>query len=184
MRVLVAYASRHGSTAGIADRIAERMRRVGVEADSVDMSQVDEIDGYDAYVVGSAAYMFHWMKEARSFVRRHRKVLAYKPLWLFSSGPLGNDLVDDKGRDIFEASRPREFEEFKETLAPMGEKVFFGAWDPSLPPVGMAERFMKSLPAGTEGLPTGDFRDWAAIEAFADEVVADLERLGLAERRV
>ena len=176
MRVLVAYASRHGSTAGIADRIAERISGSGIEASSVAVSQVDDIDSYDAFVVGSAAYMFHWMNEARAFVKRHRPVLAEKPLWLFSSGPLGEELVDDKGRDILEASRPKEFDELQTTLNPIGERVFFGAWDPEAPPVGMAERFMKKLPASTEGLPAGDFRDWTAIDAFADEVADTLNR--------
>ena len=82
--------------------------------------------------------------------------------------------MDEKGRDIFEASRPKEFEELSPILEPLGEKVFFGAWDPEAPAIGMAERFMKKLPAKTEALPSGDFRDWDAIDAFADEIVAVL----------
>lgn len=176
MRVLVVYASRHGATAGIADRIAGRISESGLEAESLDVTKVGDMAGYDAFVVGSAAYMHHWMKEARVFVKRHRAELAEKPLWLFSSGPLGEELVDDKGRDILEASRPKEFDELQRSLNPIAEQVFFGAWDPEAPAVGIAERFMKKLPASTEGLPSGDFRDWEAIEAFADEVVAALSR--------
>lgn len=88
----------------------------------------DELGAYDAFVVGSAAYMVHWMKEGTAFVKRHRKALAEKPVWLFSSGPLGTDLVDAEGNDVLEVSRPREFDEFQAWLGPRGQKVFFGAW--------------------------------------------------------
>ena len=173
MRVLVAHSSRHGSTAGIADRITVRLTERGLDAESCDVGDVSEVGSYDAYVVGSAAYMFHWMKEARSFVRRNRKVLASKPLWLFSSGPLGDEETDEDGRDLLEASRPKEFEEY-ESLTPKDMKVFFGAWDPTQPAVGVAEMFVKRMPETATAFPVGDFRDWDAIEAWADENAADL----------
>lgn len=174
MTVLVTHASRHGSTAGIAERLAETLRSAGVPTDCQPVSEVRSVDGYDAVVLGGAAYMFHWLKDATAFAKRHRVELADKPVWLFSSGPLGTDLVDDKGRDIFEATRPKEFDELEATLHPRGTKVFFGAWDPTAEPVGMAERFMKHLPATTEGLPAGDFRDWDAIDAWAGDIAAEL----------
>jgi hypothetical protein len=49
-------------------------------------------------VIGAAAYMFHWLKDATRFVKRHHRLLAERPVWLFSSGPLGTDLVDEDGR--------------------------------------------------------------------------------------
>ena len=174
MRVLVAYASRHGSTQGIAERIAESLRAAGLEAEARPVTQVKSATEHDAFVIGSAAYMFHWLKEAKEFVTRHRAVLAERPVWLFSSGPLGTDLVDEDGRDIFEATRPKEFAELQALLRPRGDHVFFGAWDPDAPAIGMAERFVRLMPASKTTLPAGDFRDWAAIDAWAAEIAAAL----------
>ncbi len=174
MKVLVAYASRHGSTAGIAERIAERLRGSGVDAVAEEVSGVGNISAYDAFVVGSAAYMFKWLKEATRFVKRNARTLEAKPLWLFSSGPTGTDLVDEKGRDIFEAMRPKEFETFR-GLQPIDTKVFFGAWKGDAEPQGMAERFLSWMPESwQEDIPVGDFRDWDAIDAWADQVASHL----------
>lgn len=176
MRVLVAYASRHGATAGIAERLAETIGASGHDAEAVEVSRVDDPGTYDAFVVGSAAYMFHWLREATRFVRRHRDLLADRPTWLFSSGPVGTDTVDDEGRDVLEASRPEEFEELGALIHPRGDHVFFGAWDPDQPPVGLAERAFRLMPVSKDLLPTGDFRDWDAIDAWAREIAADLDR--------
>ncbi|MCU0483703.1 MAG: flavodoxin [Chloroflexi bacterium] len=174
MRVLVAYASRHGATAGIAERIAATLRASGIEAVARPVAEIRDVAGYDAFVIGSAAYMFHWLKEATAFAKRHRAGLAGRPVWLFSSGPLGTDLVDEKGRDIFESSRPKELEELAAVLQPRGDRVFFGAWDPEAPAIGMAERLMRLAPASRSALPAGDFRDWAAIDAWATEIAHEL----------
>ncbi len=174
MRVLVAYASRHGATRGIAERIAESLRAAGLEAEARPVGEVKSVAAYDAFVIGSAAYMFHWLKEATSFVKRHRAALAERPTWLFSSGPLGTDLVDKDGRDVFEATRPKEFAELQAMLHPRGDHVFFGAWDPAAPAIGLAERFMRLMPAAKTALPTGDFRDWPAIDGWAGEIATAL----------
>ncbi len=118
MTVLVAYASRHGATAGIAERIAEGLRAAGLTAEARSVNDIRDLSPYDAFVVGSAAYMFHWLKKATAFVKRNKAVLAERPVWLFSSGPLGTDLVDEDGRDIFEATRPKEFDELAALLHP------------------------------------------------------------------
>jgi menaquinone-dependent protoporphyrinogen oxidase len=119
-----------------------------------------------------------WMSEATTFVRRHRDVLAHRPVWLFSSGPIGTELVDAKGRDQLVASRPKEFEEFARTIQPRDEQVFFGAYDPDAEAVGVAEglmaRFMRLAPAIRNALPSGDFRDWPAIEAWAEGIAREL----------
>ena len=178
MKVLVTHASRHGSTAGIADRIAATLRARGLEAESIPVTEVDDPSGYDAYVIGGAAYMFHWLKDATRFARKHRALLAERPLWLFSSGPVGTDLVDDEGRDILDVSRPKEFDELEEMLDPRGSAVFFGAWDPGAPPVGLAERFMKMMPVSRSALPVGDFRDWERIDLWAEEIAGSLKSQG------
>jgi menaquinone-dependent protoporphyrinogen oxidase len=173
MKVLIAYASRHGATAGIAQRIAAGLGEAGLDAEARPVAEVGDVAVYDAVVVGAAAYMFHWLKPATRFVERHRQVLARRPVWLFSSGPLGTDLVDDEGHDVLEATRPREFDELNELVRPRGEQVFFGAWDPDAPPVGFVERLLRHLPAHGD-TPAGDFRDWDAIDAWAAEVARDL----------
>jgi menaquinone-dependent protoporphyrinogen oxidase len=127
-------------------------------------------------VIGGAAYMFHWLKDATAFARRHRKELANRPVWLFSSGPLGPDKVDTQGQDALKAARPKEFDELVSTLEARGEQVFFGAYDPEDRPIGMGERVVRMMPAAKTTLPAGDFRDWAAIDAWADTVAKELER--------
>lgn len=174
MRVLVAYASRHGATEGIARRIATRLTDSGLEAESVDVKEARDVEGYDAFVIGSAAYTFHWLKEATAFVRHHRSVMAKRPVWLFSSGPVGTDMFDKDGNDVLETSRPKEFAEFGPALQPRDMHVFFGAWDPEASPKGMAERLFRMMPVSKEVLPAGDFRDWDAIDAWANEIAAAL----------
>lgn len=175
MPVLVAYASRHGATQGIAERIADRLREDGVAAEAIPAADVRDASTYDAFVVGSAAYMFHWLADATRFVQRNQAVLAERPVWFFSSGPLGTDPVDAKGRDQLVASEPKEFADLRATLHPRGAQVFFGAFDLTAPPIGLAERLTRHLPAAArEAMPTGDFRDWAAIDAWADGIAAAL----------
>lgn len=174
MTVLVAYATRHGSTAGIAERIADGLTSAGIPADVRSVDDVRDVTAYDAFVVGGAAYMYHWLKQATTFVKRHSDVLAERPVWLFSSGPLGNDLVDAEGRDIFETTRPKEFAELRELVHARGERVFFGAYDPDAPPIGLGERMLRLMPRSRSTMPAGDFRDWLAIDAWAAEIAADL----------
>ena len=174
MSVLVAYASRHGSTQGIAERIAARLCADGIDAEARPAAGVDDAARYDAIVVGGAAYMFHWLKDATRFVKRNRALLAARPTWLFSSGPVGPDTVDKEGRDVLEVTVPREFAELREAIHPRGEKVFFGAIDPAARPIGIAERLMSIMPAGRDAIPKGDFRDWPAIDAWADEIAREL----------
>ena len=174
MSILVAYATRHGATRGIAERIAERLRAAGLDAEVRPATEVRDAARYDAFVVGAAAYMFHWLEDATKFVRRNRALLAERPTWLFSSGPVGTEAVDAEGRDVLVASVPKEFAELREAIHPRGEKVFFGAMDPDAKPIGLAERFTSLMPASRALLPYGDFRNWPAIDAWADAIAHEL----------
>jgi menaquinone-dependent protoporphyrinogen oxidase len=174
VNVLVAYASRHGSTAGIADRIASSLRGAGLTAEARPVTEVTDVGSYDAVVIGAAAYMFHWMKDATRFVKRNRSVLAERPVWLFSSGPLGTDRVDEDGNDVLEVTRPKEFDELHALVHARGEQIFFGAWDPEAPAVGFGERLLRAMPASKDAMPAGDFRDWEAIDAWAAAIAHDL----------
>lgn len=179
MRVLVTYATRHGATAGIAERIARTLEHRGLQVNLEPVKSVREPERFDAFVIGGAAYAFHWLGESMSFVRQHRDLLASRPTWLFSSGPIGTEKVDKEGNDVVEASRPREFTELAGAIAPRDMHVFFGAYDPDAPPFGIAERlmkgFMRFMPKMRDALPAGDFRDWPAIEAWADEIARELQ---------
>jgi menaquinone-dependent protoporphyrinogen oxidase len=178
------YASRHGATQGIAERIAARLQRTGLEVTLTPVDQVGAVGEYDAFVVGSAAYRGHWMSEATTFVRQHRDVLARRRVWLFSSGPVGTETVDAKGRDVIEASEPEEFAEFAKAIHPRDLRVFFGAFDPDATPIGVMERLaapFMHMPAVRGALPAGDFRDWPAIEVWADGIARELEPSGQAE---
>ena len=161
MSILVAYASKHGSTQGIAERIAEQLRQLGKQAEARPVEAVEDLGGYEALVIGSAVYYGSWLKEATEWVHRNRAVLAKLPVWLFSSGPLGTEVSDAE-------QQPKEMAEFRETIAPRDQRIFFGALDPSR--LSFAERMMvKAVRA-----PAGDFRDWEAVEAWAASIARDL----------
>lgn len=160
-RILVAYASKHGSTRGIAEAIASRLGEYGHEAQLRSVEDAVELEGFDAVVLGSAVYAGSWRKEATEFAQRHAGTFRPLPVWLFSSGPLGVE-VDD------EEEQPRQLDELTEALHPEGHRVFYGALDRSK--LGFGERMMvKAVKA-----PEGDFRDWEAIAAWSDEIAAAL----------
>ena len=170
MRALVVFASRYGSTRGIAEFIAEKLRQRGVQADARGVDEVPDHASYHALVVGSAVYMGHWMEEAAEFVLRNRTLLAERPVWLFSSGPLKLEppitSVDDPTLE------PKEIGELTEAIHPRGHKVFLGALDPGK--LGFKHRAVRRLPAGRALMPEGDFRDWSAIEAWAADIAQTL----------
>ena len=162
MTVLIAYASKHGSTQGIAERIAEKLRQLGKEAEARPVDAVENPGSYEALVIGCAVYYGSWLKEATEWVRRNRAVLAERPVWLFSSGPLGTEVSDAE-------QQPKEMAEFQQAIGSRDQRIFFGALDPSR--LSFAERMMvKAVRA-----PEGDFRNWEAIEAWAASIARDLE---------
>jgi len=174
MRILIVHASRYGSTQEIAERIAETLQQQGFEIAVKTVKEAGDPEEYDAVVVGSAAYYFRWMKKASEFVRQHRETLAQKPVWLFSSGPLGTKATDDKGRNLLTVTVPKEIAEFEEAIHPRGYRVFFGALNPKK--LGFLHRLMFNLPANRDRklFPDGDFRDWNAIDAWAAKIAEEL----------
>ena len=181
MRILVAYASKYGATKGIAERIGEKLRAAGHQVEVRPAELGGELAGYGAYgaygpygafVIGSAVYFARWMKEAAEFVRRNRFVLAHRPLWLFSSGPLGTKTSDAQGRKLTAVSEPKEIAEFRESVKPRGHRVFFGALDRSK--LRFRDRAIAKLPASHRLLPEGDFRDWQDIDAWAESIANEL----------
>jgi menaquinone-dependent protoporphyrinogen oxidase len=161
MTILVAYASKHGSTQGIAERIAERLRQMGKEVEARPVDAVEDPRSYEAFVIGSAVYYGSWLKEATEWVDRNQAVLAQRPVWLFSSGPLGTEIKDAE-------QQPKELAEFQQAIRPRDQRIFFGVLDYSR--LSFAERMM----AKAVRAPEGDFRDWEAIEAWAASIARDL----------
>ncbi len=159
-RVLVAYASKMGSNAEIAQAIAVALREAGLEADPMAVADARDLSPYDAVVLGSALYAAHWQRSAHRFVARQREALAALPLWLWSSGPLDRALA---ARDLPPAAN---------VLGTMGElpfrghRTFGGRLDPAFP--GIDQQILRTH-------PVGDFRDWAAIRAYALEIARSLE---------
>ena len=175
MRVLIVYASRYGATREIAERIAATLRKQGLEITVQPANHADDPVHYDAAVIGSAAYYFHWMKPATEFVRRSCDALTRRPVWLFSSGPLGTEAKDAQGRDVLAVTEPEEIAEFREAIRPKEHRVFFGALDPSK--LGFAHRLLLKIPANRDNalFPVGDFRDWNAVEAWANRIAQALK---------
>ena len=162
MTVLVAYASKHGSTEEIAHSIAERIRAHGYDVKAAPIAHVEDLDDAEAVVVGSAVYAGSWMQEATAFVRHHAGELSQRPVWLFSSGPLGEHIEDVE-------DQPKQIPEFREALRPRDHHVFMGALAPEK--LGFAERMMvKAVKA-----PAGDYRDWDDVRAWADRIALELE---------
>src|SRR4051794_9657417 len=93
--VLVTFASKHGSTAEIAERIAETLSTCGLQVDCMEAGEVESLAGYDAVILGSAVYMRRWRREARKFLHRFADDLAQRPFWVFSSGPVGDPAKDN-----------------------------------------------------------------------------------------
>jgi menaquinone-dependent protoporphyrinogen oxidase len=166
MSILVAYASKHGATQGIAERVAEQLRARGHQVALHPIDAVGDLAGYDAFVIGAAAYYFHWMKEATQFVERHCTELSRHPVWLFSSGPLGTQTTDAQGRDVRITTEPKEFAALKAAIHPRETRVLFGALDASQ--YGFPLRLIVSK------MPQGDFRDWGEIDAWAESIARAL----------
>lgn len=163
MRILIAVASKHGGTYGIATRLRTELLDRGHEATVMTIDGSRCPDTYDAYVVGAAVYAGHWMKPARQFVHDNLITLRSKPLWMFSSGPLGEDADPDRAvdhiADIGSLAGARE------------HKVFAGRlFRKELGPI-------ERVAAAAVHAPEGDFRDWSEIEEWADHIDAELRQL-------
>jgi menaquinone-dependent protoporphyrinogen oxidase len=184
-RVQVVYASRHGGTAGIAERVGEILRRDGLEAVVVDAASQPSPSGFDAYVIGSGVYIGSWLKEGVEYLERNQPILSERPVWLFSSGPIPNAGKELDASDLLTAALgPTEgpgsggrkrIDALSAAIGPRGHRVFLGAYDPTDPPKTMQERLIRLMPAVKNALPAGDFREWDAIEAWSHEIAAQVE---------
>lgn len=168
MRVLVAVASKHGSTHGIGEAIAEELRAAGFDTDLRAAEEVTSVEGYDAAILGSAIYMGNWMSEARGMVDRLAPRLVHLPVWLFSSGPIG------AGDELKPVGEPAGVAPIVAATKARAHHVFAGKLDKD--ELGFAERTVSRIIHA----PEGDFRDWEAIRAWAREIADALRPVAVA----
>ena len=161
MHILVCYATKHQSTRGIAEAIGEELTVDGHQVDVLSIAGPINLGRYDAIVFGSAVYMGKWLPEATTFTRDAAAILAEKPLWLFSSGPIGDDLAPS----TFELA---EVEAFARDVGARDHRVFAGRIDPH------DLTFSQKLIVKAVRAPSGDFRDWEEIRAWAREIEREL----------
>lgn len=157
-RVLVTAASKYGATQEMAGTIGEVVRRRGLEVDVLQMDEVADVREYDAVIVGSAIYLSRWMTLAREFLDAHERGLLERPVWLFSSGPLADhgEETQSDGQEIIDQVEAIEHRVFRGSIARRN--------------LSMAERLLiMSL-----GVNDGDYRDWAEIRTWADDIARDL----------
>lgn len=170
MKVLVAYASKRGSTAEIATAIADTLRAADLEVDQRDCADVDDVSPYDAVVLGSAVYMKRWRGDAKHFLRKRSKQLAERPLWVFSSGPVG----DPDQAENPEWNEPPRIVKAVENLGAR-EHVVFGGRLPADPHGPIEKAMVTGVPAEFR-----DRRDWDEIRAWAAGIASEL-RAGVAK---
>jgi menaquinone-dependent protoporphyrinogen oxidase len=162
-RVLVAIASKHGSTYEIGDAIAFALESEGIEAFVQDADKVVSIETVDGVIVGSAVYAGHWLGSAIGFVDRHQVELQRRPVWLFSSGPLGDPAQP--------AGDPTDVPTAMARSGARGHHVFAGRLDKA--DLGLAERAIVNVVRA----PYGDFREWPEIRSWALEIAGTFTAL-------
>lgn len=163
-RVLVAYGSKHGSTAEIAERIGDALRDAGHHPEVTVAGRVRDLEPYEAVVLGSAVYGGRWRRDARRLLRRLRRSLEERPLWLFSSGPVGESAPDPADK----WQHPKWVREAGERLAAR-DQVVFGGRMPADPSNIMERAVAKNTPEDER-----DRRNLAAIDAWAHRIANEL----------
>lgn len=154
--VLVAYATKYGSTREVAEAVAATLREYGLEAEVRPAHEVHSLDSYSAVVLGAALYMSRWHQDARTFLRRHHTALLGLPVAIFALGPLSTAEKEKQGS---RAQLDRALKAFY-WLTPISIEVFGGVIDPA------------RLHFPFNHMPKGDARDWAAIRAWAALLVS------------
>jgi menaquinone-dependent protoporphyrinogen oxidase len=161
MKVLVAYASKYGSTAEIAEVIGKELRKRDYEVEVKPISEVGSLAGYDGFVIGSAVYAGGWLKAAAKFLRANQEVLASRPVWFFSSGPTGEgDPNEIMGGWTF----PENLAAVREAIKPKDVILFHGYIN--LDKLNFGEKMIiKSVKA-----TVGDYRDWLVVRTWASMI--------------
>jgi menaquinone-dependent protoporphyrinogen oxidase len=161
MKVLVCAATKYGATGEIADAVADVLAERGLEVTVIPPEQAGAIEQFDAVVLGSAVYMGQWMKPARELVDRSAAALAARPVWLFSSGPVGEPAKP--------AENPVDVSKILQSTKARDHRVFTGRLVRKH--LSFPDRAMASAIRAAEG----DFRNWAEIRAWAAGIASALQ---------
>ncbi|HET9071174.1 MAG TPA: flavodoxin domain-containing protein [Acidimicrobiales bacterium] len=171
MTVLVAYATCHGSTRGIAERIGGRLAHSGVDVDVRPMTGVADAGAYEGAVLGSAVHGGRWLPDAAAFGRDQQRALAGHPVWLSSVSTLGDDesMLRPRTARRLRAWRKEsaELTELRRRLRVRDHRNFAGAVSRTDWP--LTGRVVFRVLGGRYG----DHRNWAAIDAWADRIAAE-----------
>lgn len=159
MRVLICPASTHGATAEIGRRIADVLRRFGLDVDVAQPEHIRDLHRYDGFVLGSAIYGGRWKQEALTLIEEHAEVIAALPTWLFSSGPI---MEDEPAQPL----RPDEESKLMELTGAREHRLFGGRLD--IDGLSFTERWL----ARWVKAKSGDARPWAEIEEWAIHIAA------------
>ena len=171
-QILVAYATKYGATAEIAEKIGQVLREAGLRTDVLPVDRVSDLSPYQAVVLGSAVYIGKWRKEAVKFLKANEKALAERQVWLFSSGPTGEGDAVELGKGW---RFPKSLQPIADRIRPRDIAVFHGNVD--MKKLNLIEKWMiKNVKA-----PLGDFRDWKAITSWATAIADVLKETGLAQ---
>jgi len=164
-KVLLAFATRYGSTQEVAEAVAATLRDSGVEVDLRPLREVRALAGYTGVVVGAPLMMYRWHKDALSFLSRHRQALLQLSVVVFALGPV-HDPHDAQEWQDSRAQLDKELVKFP-WFKPVAVEMFGGRFDPAL------LRFPLNKLAGSA--PASDIRDWEAIRAWAGGLATKLE---------
>jgi menaquinone-dependent protoporphyrinogen oxidase len=153
MDVLIAAASRHGSTTDVALAIAETLERAGHRVAVQRPEQVTDVARYDAVILGSAIYLGHWLAPMKALIDRAAAELVQRPVWLFSIGPIG---VPPKPIEL-----PADVPELMEKTRALEHRIFAGKLDRHQ--LAFGERLVMTAVRAEDGdyRPWGDLREWA-----------------------
>lgn len=169
-KVLVAYASRYGSTQEVAETIAATMRESGLVVDLKPMKEVKSLENYAAVVLGAPLYMLHWHKDARGFLSRHREALTKRPVAIFALGPLNDE--EKEWREM-RSQLDKELAKFL-WLTPIAIEIFGGKFDPEK--LRFPDNLIARLPASPlHNMPASDMRDWTEIRTWGNNLAAQFQ---------
>lgn len=160
MKVLVCAASKYGATSEIAQAVADVLAERGCEVTVLPPEKADAVEEFDAVVLGSAVYMGQWMKPARELAERSADALATRPVWLFSSGPVGEPAKP--------ADNPVDVTKILQATKARDHQIFTGKLIKKH--LSFPDRAMASAIRAQEG----DFRNWAQIRAWAISIADTL----------
>jgi menaquinone-dependent protoporphyrinogen oxidase len=166
--LLIAYASKHGATAEIAEQIGAVLREHGLTPEILPAERVTSLTPYAAVVLGSAVYIGKWRKEAIALLERYEQQLAARPVWLFSSGPTG----EGEPAELMQGWRfPEAQQPIADRIQPRDIAVFHGVLDTEN--LGFFEKFaIQRVKA-----PLGDYRDWQMITEWAENIAQAVKAL-------